>query len=94
MATLTSPALITTAAASVTCRRFARRSAAAPTPRRTAAPLRAVATEAPEGEWVSVKSTIEKKIMAGLEPTLLIVNDDSEKHALHKVGWCRLNPGF
>lgn len=43
--------------------------------------LRAVG---PDGEWVSVRDTIEEKITAELQPTVLIVNDDSEKHATHK----------
>lgn len=45
------------------------------------APLRAVG---PDGEWVSVRDTIQEKITAELQPTVLIVNDDSEKHATHK----------
>ena len=43
--------------------------------------LRAVG---PDGEWVSVRDTIEEKITAELQPTVLVVNDDSEKHANHK----------
>lgn len=50
-------------------------------PSSSVAPLRAVG---PDGEWVSVRDTIQEKIAAELRPTVLIVKDDSEKHATHK----------
>jgi stress-induced morphogen len=45
------------------------------------APLRAVG---PDGEWISIRDTIQDKITAELAPEMLIVNDDSSKHANHK----------
>lgn len=56
-------------------------STSAPGPALPASLLRAVG---PDGEWVSVRDTIEAKISAELEPSVLIVKDDSEKHATHK----------
>ena len=58
-----------------------RKSAARPARSSAKHVLRAVG---PDGEWVSVRDTIEEKITAELQPTMLIVNDDSEKHATHK----------
>ena len=57
---------------------------AASRPRLAPPPLRAVDPET--GEWVSVRDTIEEKIVAALAPTYVLVRDDSEKHALHKGG--------
>ena len=57
-----------------------RRSASPAVPRRSTV-LRAVG---PDGEWISVRDTIQEKINAELAPTVLVVNDDSEKHANHK----------
>ena len=48
---------------------------------RAIVPLRAV-NEA--GEYISVRDTIEAKIAAEIDCEMLVVNDDSAKHSLHK----------
>jgi hypothetical protein len=92
MASLASPALSAVAASAAAPRSRAaprRAAAAAPAGRRS---TRLGASDDPRddpalyAETIGVRGTIEKKLGAELTPSILIVDDDSEKHANHKAG--------